>query len=54
MITPPSFLVHAFEETSDTEDVPPFYVSLKIHDMNLHNAMLDSGIAQPHAKGDHG
>jgi ribonuclease HI len=31
------------EETSDTEDVPPFYVSLKIHDMTLHNAMLDSG-----------
>jgi hypothetical protein len=30
------------EETSDTEDVPPFYVSLKIHDMNLHNSMLDS------------
>jgi hypothetical protein len=31
------------EETNDTEDVPPFYVSLKVHDMNLHNAMLDSG-----------
>jgi hypothetical protein len=31
------------EETSDTEDIPPFYVSLKIHDMKLHNAMLDSG-----------
>jgi hypothetical protein len=31
------------EETSDTEDVPPFYVSLKIHDMTLHNTMLDSG-----------
>jgi hypothetical protein len=31
------------EEMSDTEDVPPFYVSLKIHDMTLHNAMLDSG-----------
>jgi hypothetical protein len=30
------------EETSDTEDVPPFYVSLKVHDMTLHNAMLDS------------
>jgi hypothetical protein len=25
------------------EDVPPFYVSLKIHDLTLHNAMLDSG-----------
>jgi hypothetical protein len=31
------------EETSDTDDVPPFYVSLKIHDMTLDNAMLDSG-----------
>jgi hypothetical protein len=33
------------EETSDTEDVPPFYVSLKVHDMTLHNAMLDSGVS---------
>jgi hypothetical protein len=31
------------EETSDEEDVTPFYVSLRIHDLNLHNAMLDSG-----------
>jgi hypothetical protein len=31
------------EETSDDEDIPPFYVSLKIHDLNLHNAVLDSG-----------
>jgi ribonuclease HI len=31
------------EETSDTEDVPPFYVSLKVHDMTLHNTMLDLG-----------
>jgi hypothetical protein len=30
------------EETSDNEDVPPFYVSLKVHDMTLHNAILDS------------
>jgi hypothetical protein len=29
------------EETRDTEDVPPFYVSLKFHDMTLHNTMLD-------------
>jgi len=33
------------EETSDTKDVPPFYVSLKIHEMTLHNAMLDSGVS---------
>jgi hypothetical protein len=30
------------EESGDVDDVPPFYVSLKIHDMTLHNAMLDS------------
>ena len=26
-----------------SEDVPPFYISLTIHDMFLHNAMFDSG-----------
>jgi hypothetical protein len=31
------------EESSDADEVPHFYVSLKIHDMTLHNAMLDSG-----------
>jgi hypothetical protein len=31
------------EESSDVDEVPPFYVSLNIHDMTLHNAMLDSG-----------
>jgi hypothetical protein len=31
------------EENNDADEVPRFYVSLKIHDMNLHNAMLDSG-----------
>ena len=30
-------------EDTDEEDVPPFYVSLNIHDMILQNAMLDSG-----------
>jgi hypothetical protein len=30
------------EETNDTEDVPSFYIGLKVHDMNLHNTMLDS------------
>jgi hypothetical protein len=29
------------EESSDVDEVPPLYVSLKIHDMNLHNVMLD-------------
>jgi hypothetical protein len=31
------------EESGDVDDVPPFFVNLKIHDMTLHNAMLDSG-----------
>ena len=26
-----------------SEDVPPFYINLTIHDTFLHNAMLDSG-----------
>jgi hypothetical protein len=30
------------EKSSDAEEVPPFYVSLKIHYMTFHNAMLDS------------
>ena len=30
-------------EDIDEEDVPHFYVSLDIHDMILHNAMLDYG-----------
>ena len=28
---------------SEDEEVPPFYMSLNVHDMVLHNAMLDSG-----------
>ena len=28
---------------SEYEEVPPFYMSLNMHDMVLHNAMLDSG-----------
>jgi hypothetical protein len=31
------------EENCDTEEVPPFYVNLKIYDMTLHNVMLDFG-----------
>jgi hypothetical protein len=31
------------EEMGDDEDGPPFYVIIKVHDMNLHNALLDSG-----------
>jgi hypothetical protein len=31
------------EESGDDGDVHPFYISLKIHDVTIHNAMLDSG-----------
>ena len=31
------------ENADDEEDVPLFYFSLRIHDMYLHNTMLDSG-----------
>ena len=27
----------------DDDEVPPFYLSLNVHDMIVHNAMLDSG-----------
>ena len=30
-------------EPSDEDEVPPFYVTLKIHEHNLHNSMIDSG-----------
>ena len=30
-------------ENLENEEVPPFYLSLKVHDMVVHNAMLDSG-----------
>ena len=30
-------------EDNNEEDVPPFYVSLNVHGMILHNVMLDSG-----------
>jgi len=28
-------------EPNDEDEIPPFYVTLKIHDQNLHNAMFD-------------
>ena len=28
---------------NEDEEVPPFYMSLNVHDMVLHNAMLDLG-----------
>jgi len=30
-------------EDEKNDEVPPFYVSLSIHDMKLHNSMLDLG-----------
>ena len=30
-------------EDMDNDEVPPFYLSLNIHDMIVHNAMFDSG-----------
>lgn len=30
-------------EDEQNEELPPFYISISIHDMTLHNAMLDSG-----------
>ena len=33
-------------EDEQNEEVAPFYVSLSIHDMTLHNSMLDSGASQ--------
>jgi hypothetical protein len=38
----PTILFGPIEERSENEEVPPFYVILKIHDMILHNVMLDS------------
>jgi hypothetical protein len=39
----PAILFGPRVKESGDVDVPPFYVRLKIHDMTLHNAMLDSG-----------
>ena len=30
-------------EPNDDGEVPPFYVTIKIHDQNLHNSMFDIG-----------
>ena len=40
----PKIMFGPWAKTSvKSEDVPPFYISLRIHDMFLHNAMFDSG-----------
>ena len=30
-------------DPNDEDEVPPFYVTLKIHDQNLHNSIFDTG-----------
>ena len=39
----PTILFGPRMEPNDEDEVPPFYVTLKIHDHNLHNAMFDIG-----------
>ena len=40
----PKIMFGPWAQTSvKSQDVPPFYISLRIHDMFLHNAMFDSG-----------
>ena len=39
----PTILFGPRMEPNDEDEVPPFYVTLKIHDQNLHNAMFDIG-----------
>jgi hypothetical protein len=39
----PTILFGPRMEPNDEDEVPPFYVTLKIHDQNLHNSMFDTG-----------
>ena len=39
----PTILFGPRVEPNDEDEVPPFYVTFKIHDQNLHNAMIDTG-----------
>ena len=39
----PTILFGPRMEPNDEDEVPPFYVTLKIHEHNLHNSMIDSG-----------
>ena len=38
----PTILFGPRMEPNDEDEVPPFYVTLKIHDQNLHNSMFDT------------
>ena len=39
----PTIIFGSKLENGDEEEVPPFYLSLNVHDMVVHNTMLDSG-----------
>ena len=39
----PTILFGPRMEPNDEDEVPHFYVTLKIHDQNLHNSMFDTG-----------
>ena len=39
----PTILFGPRMEPNDDDEVPPFYVTIKIHDQNLHNSMFDTG-----------
>ena len=38
----PTIVLGSRIDNVDNEEVPPFYMSLNVHDMVLHNSMLDS------------
>ena len=39
----PTILFGPRVENQDEDEVPPFYINLRIHNMFLHNTMLDLG-----------
>ena len=39
----PTFFFCPKVENQEEDEVPPFYINLRIHNMFLHNTMLDSG-----------
>ena len=39
----PTILFGPRMEPNDDDDIPPFYVTFKVHYLNLHNSMFDSG-----------
>ena len=38
----PTILSRPRMEPNDDDEVPPFYVTIKIHEQNLHNSMFDT------------